>query len=187
MRRDDEFDVGIVVYQPDQQLFVGAPGRSGHEEAVFALEAFDDVDMLGGPGDLGHTVETRVAGHEDVVEPERCEEFLRLFVLDEHHVERLQGLAPQTAVGAEEDRIAAEDGRDDIGADLPAAEFAQQVQPVFVFDEDGHVGMCGIEETACVSRGVERQVEDVVGALVVLSDFVTRGGEEGQQDLVFGM
>ena len=68
MRRDDEFDVGIVVYQADQQLFVGTPRRAGHEDPLAALEPLDHVDMLGGLGDLGDTVEARVARYDHVVE-----------------------------------------------------------------------------------------------------------------------
>ena len=143
--------------------------------------------MFGRTGDLRHAVETCVPGHQHVVESQRGEQFLRLLVLDEHHVEGLQRLSPHPAVGTEEDRIAAENRRDDIGADLAAPQLPQQVEPVFVFDEDGNFGMRRIEEPPGIARRVERQVEDIVGTLVVLADFVTRRREEGQQDLVLGM
>ena len=184
---DDEFHVGIVVYQPDQQLFIRLPCRSGHEQAVIALEAVDDVDASGRAGDLRHAVEARVPGHQHVVEAQRRQQFFRLLVLHEHHVERLQRLSPHAAVGAEKDRIAAEDGRHDVGADFPAAQFAEQVEPVLVFDEDGDFGVRGVEEAAGVARRVDREVEDVVDALVVLADFVARRREEGQKNLVFGV
>ena len=187
MGGDDEFHVGIVVYQPDQQLFIRLPCRSGHEQAVIALEAVDDVDASGRAGDLRHAVEARVPGHQHVVEAQRRQQFFRLLVLHEHHVERLQRLSPHAAVGAEKDRIAAEDGRHDVGADFPAAQFAEQVEPVLVFDEDGDFGVRGVEEAAGVARRVDREVEDVVDALVVLADFVARRREEGQKNLVFGV
>ena len=44
-----------------------------------------------------------------------------------------------------------------------------------------------IEEPAGVARRVDRQVEDVIHALVILADFVARGREEREQDFVFGM
>ena len=44
-----------------------------------------------------------------------------------------------------------------------------------------------IEEPAGVARRVDRQVEDVIHALVILADFVARRREEREQDLVFGM
>ena len=172
--RDDEFHVGIVVHQPDQQFFVRFPRRAGDEQPVVALEAVDDVDVPGCAGDLRHAVETRVSGHQHVVETQRRQQFLRLLVLHEHHVERLQRLPPHAAVRTEKDRIAAEDGRHDVGADFPAAQFAEQVEPVLVFDENGDFGVCGVEEAAGIARRVEREVEDVVDALVVLADFVAR-------------
>ena len=186
VRCDDEFHAGIVVDQPDQQLFVGLPRGACDEQPVVGLEAFDDIDLLGRSGDLGDAVEARVAGHQHVVESERRQQSFRLLALHEHHVERLQRLPPHAAVGAEEDRIAPKDGRHDVGADLAAAQFAQQVEPVFVFDEDCDFGTGDVEEPAGVARRVERQVEDVVGALVVLADLVARGREEGDEDLVFG-
>ena len=187
VRRDDELHLGVVVDQADEQLLVGPPCRSGDEEAAVALESVDDVDALGRAGDLRHAVEARVSGNQHVVESQRCEQLLRLLVLDKEHVEGLERLTPPAPIGAEEDGVAAEDRRDDVGADLAAAEFAQQVEPVLVFDEDGDLGMGDVEEAAGVPRGVERQVEEVVGPFVVLADLVARGGEEGEQDLVFGM
>ena len=59
--------------------------------------------------------------------------------------------------------------------------------PVLVFDEDGDFGVRGVEEAAGVARRVDREVEDVVDALVVLADFVARGREEGDEDFVFGI
>ena len=106
--------------------------------------------------------------------PSPASSFFRLLVLHEHHVEGLQRLPPHAAVGAEEDRVAAEDGRDDIGAHLAAAQVAQQVKPEFVFYEDCDFGMRRIEEPAGVARRVDRQVEDVIHALVILADFVAR-------------
>ena len=187
MGGNDEFHAGIVVDKPYQQLLVGFPRGPRDEQPVVGLEAVDDVDVLGCPGDLGDAVEARIAGHQHVVETERRQQFLRLLVLHEHHIERLEGLPPHAAVGAEEDRIAPEDGRHDIGADLAAAQFAQQVEPVFVFDEDCDFGAGGVEEPAGVARRVEGQVEDVVGALVVLADLIARGREEGDEDFVFGI
>ena len=187
VRRDDEFDVGIVVYQADQQLLVRTPRRAGHEDPLVALEPLDHVDVLGGLGDLGDTVEARVARYDHVVEAQPRQQSLRLLVLYEHHVERLQRLPPHAAVGAEEDRVAAEDGRDDIGAHLAAAQFVEQVEPEFVFHEDGDFWMRRVEEPARVAQCVDRQVEDVIHALIVLADLVTRRREEREQDFVFGM
>ena len=44
-----------------------------------------------------------------------------------------------------------------------------------------------IEEPAGVARRVDRQVEDVVGLIVIFADFVARRGEKREQDFVFGM
>ena len=187
VRGDEEFHPGVVVHQADEQLLVGPPGRSGHEQPVVALEALHDIDPLGCPGDLRHAVEARVSGHQHIVEAERGEQFFRLLVLHEHRVERLERPAPHPPVRAEEHGVAAEDGRDDVGADLAAAQLREEVEPEFVLDEDGDLGVCGVEEPACIARGVDRQVEDVVGPGVVLPDLVARRREERDQDLVFGV
>ena len=184
---DDELDFGIVVRKADEQLLVRAPSRTGHEETCVALEAVDEVDASGGPGDFGHTVETGVSGHQHVVESQRRQQFFRLLVLHEQDVERFERLPPHAAVGTEEDRIAAEDGRNDEGPHMPAAQFREQVQPELVFDEDGDFGVYGVEKPAGVTRGVDRQVEDMVGSGVVFPDFVARRREEGEQDFVFGV
>ena len=72
-------------------------------------------------------------------------------------------------------------------AHLAAAQFVEQVEPEFVFHEDGDFGMRRVEEPARVARRVDRQVEDVIHALIVLADLVTRRREEREQDFVFGM
>ena len=187
MGGDDELHVGIVVHEPDEQLLVGAPRRAGHEEALVAAEALDNLDAFGRRGDFGHPVETGVARNHHVVEAQFGQQALRLLVLDEHRVEALQRLAPDAAVGAEENRVAAEDGRDDVGAYRAVAQLGEQVNPEFVLDEDGYLGVGDVEEAAGVRRRVNREVEDVVHAAVVLADFVARRGEEGEQDFVLGV
>ena len=72
-------------------------------------------------------------------------------------------------------------------AHLAAAQFVEQVEPEFVFHEDGDFWMRRVEEPARVARCVDRQVEDVIHALIVLADLVTRRREEREQDFVFGM
>ena len=77
--------------------------------------------------------------------------------------------APIASVGAEEDRVAAEDGRYDVAADRAAAQLGEQVDPEFVFDEDAiRGGRC--PENGGFARRVDRQVEDVVGLIVILAD-----------------
>ena len=187
VRGDDEFHVGILVHEPNQQLFVGSPGRPGHEKAFVALETLDEVEAFGRRRDLGHAVEAGVARDQHVVESQSRQQLFGLLVLHENRVEGLQRLTPQSAVGAEEDGVAAENRRDDVGADLPSAQFAQQVEPEFVFDEDGDFGTGGVEKPAGMARSVYRKVEDVVRAPVVLADFVARRGEEGDENFEFGV
>lgn len=173
--RHDELHVGVVVHQAHEQLFVGPPRRPGDEEARVAAEALHDVDLPGRARDLGHAVEARVARDDRVVEAQLGEQPFRLLVLHEEDVEGLQRLAPHAAVAAEEDRVAAEDGRDDVGAHLAAAQLGEQVEPELVLDKDRHLGTCDVEEAAGVARRVEGQVEDVVGTLVLLADLIARG------------
>lgn len=44
-----------------------------------------------------------------------------------------------------------------------------------------------VEETPDVTRRIERQIEDIIGSLVMLADFEAGGRIESQQDFVFGM
>lgn len=110
-----------------------------------------------------------------------------IVVLNEDRVETFECHAPIASVGAEEDRVAAEDGRYDVAADRAAAQLGEQVDPEFVFDEDGDFGVGDVQKTAGFARCVDRQVEDVVGLIVIFTDFVARRGEKREQDFVFGM
>ena len=47
--------------------------------------------------------------------------------------------------------------------------------------------MGDVQKTAGFARRVDRQVEDVVGLIVIFTDFVARRGEKREQDFVFGM
>ena len=47
--------------------------------------------------------------------------------------------------------------------------------------------MGDVQKTAGFARCVDRQVEDVVGLIVIFADFVARRGEKREQDFVFGM
>lgn len=46
--------------------------------------------------------------------------------------------------------------------------------------------MGDVEKTAGIRRRVDRQIENIVRARVVLADLVARGREEGNENLVFG-
>ena len=63
----------------------------------------------------------------------------------------------------------------------------QIVVPEFVLDEESHDRTNGAQEAAGIGHGVDGQVGDDVGTLVVLSHLIARGREEGEQNLVFGM
>lgn len=147
------FTSGLSFISRISSSFVRVPGRTRHEEAFVPLEPVDDVDMFGCGGDFGHAVETRVARYDHVVEAQPGQQLFRLLVLHEHHVEGLQRLPPHAAVGAEEDRVAAEDGRYDVAADRAAAQLGEQVDPEFVFDEDGDFGVGDVQKTRAL-RGV---------------------------------
>ncbi len=187
VRRHDEPHVGPVVHQPHQQLLVGSPRRAGHEEAPVPAETLHQGHLAGCGGDFGHAVEARVAGHDHIVEAEPRQQAFRLLVLHEHHVETLQRLAPQSAVGAEKDRVGTEDGRHDVGPHPAAAQTAQEVEPELVLDEYGDFGTHDVEKAPGVLRRVDREIEDVIGPGVVLADFITRRRKESYQDLVLGV
>ena len=185
--RNDELHIRIGVHERQKNLLVGPPRRSGHEKTTAATKAFDRLHPLRRCGDLSHTVEARIARDDHVVEPDLGEQPFRFDVLHEQRVEGLQRLPPHGAVGTEEDRIAAENRRNDIRPHLAAPQFGEQVDPEFVFDENGDLGVDDVQKTAGVGGGVGRKVEDIIGTLVILADLIPRRGEEREQDLVFGM
>ena len=102
----------------------------GDEQPRFALEGFDQRYALGCARDVGHAVEARVTGNEDIVEAQSGKQFFRLFVLHEKHLERLQRLPPPTAIPLKEDRIAPEDSRHDERSNPPPPQFAQQFNQI---------------------------------------------------------
>ena len=184
VRHDDELYLGVVVYQRQEYVFVGSPRRPCHKQRFVGLEPLNDVDALHPLGDGRHAVETRIPRHDHIVEADIVQQMSRLLVLDENLVERIERLPPQETVAAEEDRVAAEDGRDDERARTAALELREVVYPELVLDEYCNLGVRQIEETAYVPRRVDRHVEDVIGPLVVLAHLVARGREKCQKYLV---
>ena len=179
----------FVLAQASQQLLVGRPGAAGHQNrAVVALqEALRHGVGLGGLGDLVHAVESGVAG-EGGIDAVTGEQLEALLVLHEDVAVAEPDLFQEpTAMGSEEVLLRAEDGGEEVGGDLAAAELAEVVVPEFVFDEEGRHGAVGVEQAACVARGVHGEVGDAVGQGVVLAHLVARGGEEGEQDFGVGM
>ena len=67
------------------------------------------------------------------------------------------------------------------------AEDVKVVVPELILDEEGHDRPDRPQETAGIADGVERQVADDVGTLVVLTHLIARRREEGEQNLVLRM
>ena len=59
----------------------------------------------------------------------------------------------------------------------------QVVVPKLVLDEECHLRTYGSQKAACIANGVEWQIADDVGTLVVLAHLIARGREERQQNL----
>ena len=61
------------------------------------------------------------------------------------------------------------------------------VVPELVFDEESHHGTHGTQEAAGIGDGIEWQIGDDVGTVVVLAHLVARRREERQQSLILRM
>ena len=58
------------------------------------------------------------------------------------------------------------------------------VVPEFILDEEGHHGPYRPKKAAGVAYGVQRQVANDVGSVVVFTHFVARRREEREQNLI---
>ena len=61
------------------------------------------------------------------------------------------------------------------------------ITPELIFNKDGNRRISQSQELMDTPRRIERQVTDHVGSLIVLSNLIAGGREEGEQYLVFRM
>ena len=101
--------------------------------------------------------------------------------------EAVEHTAILTAIPLEEHLIRTEDARYTIHGHSTVLENMHVVIPELVLDEESHHRTDGTKETTGVGDGVEGQVTDDVGPLVVLTHLIARRREKGEQDLVLRM
>ena len=88
--------------------------------------------------------------------------------------EAVEHAAILPSVPAEEHLVGPEDGADAVGGYASVFEYVQVVVPELVLDEERHLGTYKAEEAPGVGDGVEGEVADDVGALVVLAHLIAR-------------
>ena len=169
---DDQFPVAMLIEVLDEYVFIGLPAATGNEYFLSLGELFNDRQLFSLLLDLEHTVETGVASDGHVVETYLIEELLALLVLYVEMGEAFQYLAVLTTVPAEEYLSVAENAGYAIYGYVTMLQDMQVVVPEFVLDEESHFRTYGTQEAACVGDGVEWQVADNVGSLVILAHLV---------------
>ena len=137
--------------------------------------------------DVEHAVEARIAHNGHLGHANGGKEFARTFVLHEEMGYAFQTACIIAAVPAEEYLVGAEDARHAVNGNAMLVEHFDIVAPELVLDEIGCLGARHADELAGIECGVEGEITHHICSLVVLAHFVTRGGEEGEQDFLFGM
>jgi hypothetical protein len=189
---EDEVEFGMGVDVGDEDIIVHRPCAAGDHQASagFGGEALEggggrDVMRLGAY--LDDAVETGVAGDGHIGDADLAKEAAGVFVLNEDVGESLEQAGVRPSVMAEEELVIAEDGADEISGDTAALEGGETVTPYLILDEDGGDDVDAVKEIFDASRGIEREVGDDVGAGVQGVLFVSRRGEESQEDAVSRM
>ena len=65
-------------------------------------------------------------------------------------------------------------------------ENVEVVIPELILYEESYLRLYEFQEPAGIGDSIDRQVADNVGTLIVLSHLISRGREEGEQNLIFG-
>ena len=190
--RDDEFPLSMLVEIGNENLLVGLPGRASHKDGrldigIATHKGVDNGQTTGCLLNLEHAVEAGVAHHVDIGDADRGKQALRLLVLHEEAGEAGEHTAVAPSVPLEEDLLGAEDARHAVGGYAAVLEHMQEVVPELVLDEECHHGAHDAQELARIAYGVDGQIADDVGSLVVLAHLIARGREEGKQYLVLGV
>ena len=140
--------------------------------------------MLGLLLNLQDTVEAGVASYTDAGDANLSQQLTALLVLHEEVGEAVEHTTVLATIPLEEYLVGTEDAGDAVDRHMAVLQDVEVVVPELVLDEERHDGTHRTQEADGVDGGVERQVADDVGTLVVLAHLVARGREEGQQDLV---
>ena len=183
MRRHNSLHA-FVGFQPgDIDILIGRPAtaENDHRRGTFGEFSWRGVAQRALP-DIGHTVETRVAGNRDIVNSGIGEQLPRNFIL---HVQAI--VTPQIATEsipqrAEEPLTRTKDCRDYIGRYVTAAYSLKIVVPEFVLYEHHHLWLCGIKECFYIAGSVERQVCRSHPRVEVVAHCISRRGKECEQN-----
>lgn len=147
-------------------------------------KALDNRQSLRCLLDLQHTVEAGVTDNRDIMDTYLGKQVLADLVLHIEMGEALQHMRILPSVPLEEYLVGTEDAADTIDGHATVLEDMQVVIPELVFDEERHHRMDGPQETAGVGDGVQGKVADDIRSLIILTDLITGGREEREEDLV---
>ena len=111
----------------------------------------------------------------------------RFLVLHENACEAAEHVAEHATPRTEEDLPLTENGRNDVGGDSPALQFAQVVAPELIFHENRHRGIHQVDELPHFRWHIEWEVAHHVHLVVILAHFVATGRKETQHDVCVGV
>ena len=92
-----------------------------------------------------------------------------------------------TAIPLEEHLIGTEDARHAIDRHATMLQDMQVIIPELILDKESHHRSHRAQETTRIGDGVQRQIANNVGTLIILAHFIARRREERQQNLILRM
>ena len=188
MWSDDGFETGAVVEPLRIYGLVGFPTAArNHDVFCCCLECGNLWQLNGCLHDVGHAVKACVAGNGDIVDVDAGQELSRVLVLHINVGVTFENVAESAAKRLEKRLRLAENGRYEIGGNIAFGKLLHVVAPKLIFDKYGHFGVCQVDETACISRGVKRQIAHGIDFVVVFAHFIARWREESEQYLAVGI
>ena len=181
---ENHLPVRMGIHIRDEDILVRLPTAASNKDLMPTDEVLHDRQSLRCLLDLQHTVEAGVTDNHDIMDTYLGKQVLADLVLHIEMGEALQHMRILPTVPLEEYLTGTEDAADTIDRHLTVLEDMQVVIPELVFDEECHHRMDGPQETAGIGDGVQGKVADDIRSLIILTDLITGGREERQEDLV---
>ena len=128
--------------------------------------------MCGLGPDVSNTVETCIAGNSGIGYADGLQELFGIFILDKNMGKISENIAELLSPRAEERLRGPENGRNEICRHIATMEFRKEIAPELIFDKYSGPWVYGFDETACLARSVERQIDHGIDKRIVFADVV---------------
>ncbi len=184
---ENHLPVRMGIHIRDEDILVRLPTAASNKDLMPTDEVLHDRQSLRCLLDLQHTVEAGVTDNRDIMDTYLGKQVLADLVLHIEMGEALQHMRILPSVPLEEYLVGSEDAADTVDGHATVLEDMQVVIPELVFDEERHHRMDGPQETTGISDGIQGKVADDIRSLIILTDLITGGREEREEDLVLRM